>query len=177
MEKEKLCQKILKDLNKSDVGVKVSQDIKGNYYSYINNCIYLNGKQIGNNEEIAKENVVIAHESIHATQSKKIHILNVILSNLELILFLMFCIIAVVCKSVLVLKIIYMFTGILAICVRNMLEIRAMINSFNLDSKYSNNEMKEIIEKDNHKFKYILPLGMLSYSWFRILRVILVIFV
>lgn len=175
MDKEVLCKNILKDINKSDVGVKVSQDIKGNYYSYINNCIYLNNKKCKMIEAKAKENVVVAHECIHATQNKAIHIANVILANLELLSFLAFVIICFAFKSIEVFKIVYITICTLSIIFRCILEFPAMINSFGLAQKYSSKEVSEIIQENRKKMKYLLPLGILSYTWFKILRLILVI--
>jgi len=175
MEKEILCKNILKDLNKKEVGVKVSQEIKGNYYSYLHNCIYLNNKKSCDNQEMAKESVVIAHECIHAKQSKTLHLSNVILSNLELLLFVLFVILCVTFKTILTLKIICIIFCILSLSCRCVLEIPAMINSFDLVNKYSNNEIKELILKDKEKIKYLMPIGILSFSWFRILRLVLII--
>lgn len=175
MEKEVLCKNILKDLNKKNVGVKVSQDIKGNYYSYIHNCIYLNNKSATTIEDKAKENVVVAHECIHATQNKMVHLANMVLANLELLLFLIFVVVLVAFGSIEVLKVIYSAVCILSLIYRCILELPAMINSFDLAEKYSNKEVIEIIQKDKKKIKYLLPLGILSYTWFKILRLILVI--
>jgi len=175
MEKEVLCKNILKDLNKSDVGVKVSQEIKGNYYSYINNCIYLNNKNSDTIKEKAKENVVVAHECIHATQNKIVHIANVILANLELLLFLIFVVVLVAFQSIVVLKVTYITICTLSIICRCILELPAMINSFELAIKYANKDISEIIQKDKKKIKYLLPLGILSYTWFKLLRLILVV--
>ena len=177
MEKEIFCKTILKAMNKSNVGVKVSQNIKGNYYSYINNCIYLTDKKISNNKEKAKENVTIAHECIHARQNKQNHIINVILSNLELVLFILVCIIFFAFKRIFILKIVYIFICFLALVCRHTLEIPAMIDSFDLAVKFSDNKIKEIINKDKEKIKYMIPIGMLSYSWFRLLRLVLIILI
>lgn len=175
MKKETLCKSILKDLNKSDVGVKVSQDNKGNYYSYINNCIYLNNKKPETIEDKAKESVVVAHECIHATQNKALHIANVILSNFEILIFLMFVIILIFFECILTIKITYIAVCLLSIICRLILELPAMINSFNLAEKYSSKQVCETIQKDKKKIKYLLPLGILSYTWFKIVRLVLII--
>lgn len=174
MEKEVLCKNILRDLKKQDVGVKVSQDIKGNYYSYIHNCIYLNSNNTENIQDKAKECVVVAHECIHATQSKALHITNVILSNLEILLFIVFVIVRIAFKSILPLKLVYVTICVLSLICRCILEIPAMINSFELARKYCNNEINEVIQKDKKSAKKLLPLGILSISWFKIIRLILV---
>lgn len=176
MEKQSLCKKILNDLNKSDVRVKVSQDIKGNYYSYINNCIYLNNKNSETIKYRAKENVVIAHECIHATQNKALHITNVILANLELLLFLVLFIIYFAFNSLVPFRLIYIIIWMLALICRLVLELPAIISSFDLAVKYSDERVSEIIQKDKKKINFLLPLGILSFTWLKLLRLFLIIF-
>ena len=158
-------------------------EIKNNrssYYFFMNDIIYLSKEQLNKNEFI--ENLIlISHEIIHSLQSKVLHVINFILSNIEIILFLFLIIAnAFVSKIWTGFEYGYLTVSIISIITRFFIEMEAVIKSIKLvrkrlksnDIKYKYN-----VEKIN-KFKTELlttfPIMILSLFGFKILRIVIV---
>lgn len=94
MEQENLTKEVLALLNNKHTLVKESNDIEANYYNFVTDTIYLRTKIKENKSAKGLENanpfcgnlVTICHECIHSIQSKMLHIVNLILSNISIIL-------------------------------------------------------------------------------------------
>ncbi|MBR5227411.1 MAG: hypothetical protein IKV94_02095 [Clostridia bacterium] len=154
---------------KENTKIIVSDEIKGNYYFYLNNTIYLSKAQ---NCE-SKEAVVICHECIHAMQSKILHVLNLIFSNIELILFFAIVLMKIFKYENIVLIGAYLVIAFLAISIRSALEIPAMIYSFDFAKKYVP-QLSDELEKAKKSIKYMLPLGILKFAGLKLIRVLII---
>lgn len=167
-----LCQNILKSQKNDHTKVKVIDSNKGGYYSYLTDSIYIPEKKYENS---VKNLVILCHECIHSTQSKSIHTLNVVLSNLELIVFLC-AIISVVYNLLVGVSIpLYLFICVISIIFRCVLEIPAMVGSFNIAKKFCNNSEVDAVCEAQKQAKKKLFLGVLSFCWGRLFRTIIVI--
>lgn len=93
MEKVALTKEILYLLNNHHTSVETVENVKTNYYNFVTDKIYLARKRNNSKYKKGLENanpfcgelVTICHECIHSVQSKWLHILNLILSNLSII--------------------------------------------------------------------------------------------
>lgn len=177
MDKVEVCQTILNDLGSVDTKVLTVEGLKGNYYSYITNTIYLNKNNVEDTPDKAKELVILCHESIHSTQKKSLHILNFVLSNIEIFMFIFAIILYLYCGNITKFTIYYTIANILSIAFRIFLEIPAMLKSFEIAKKYSTVEEKEIILENQRKVSRFLPLGILFFSWSRVARLIIVLII
>lgn len=144
---------------------------KGAYYSYFTDSVYISSKVTGSD---AKNIVVVCHECIHSMQSVWLHMLNVILSNLELLLFIT----VAICITFGYFKfwaiLVYILCGTLSIVARCMLELPAMIGAFELAKKYSDEKAAKEIAKEQKNINKMLPLGVLSFTWSRLFRIALI---
>lgn len=177
MDKVKLCEKILKSLNSADINVQVLDNFKGNYYSYINKTIYLNKESATSIDEKVKQLVVISHEAYHTTQSRVQHILNGILSNLEIVYIVILAFIYIFSKLTFLQVLIYVMICLSSIVTRIQLEIPAITNSFKISKNFCDVDEIKVLDKLKLKAKIMMPLGVLSFSWFRLLRLVLVLIV
>lgn len=154
---EDLTKNILNFLNNEHTKVEIKEDFKGNYYSYINDTIYLaknfeqqkmpsKAKTI--NKDVA-ELIVTCHECIHSIQNKYLHILNTIFSNLSIICTLLCVAIRILGVSFLWLKIVAMSVILISIVLRLFLEIDAISGSLNLaKDMVLNRSVQEISNQD-----------------------------
>ena len=81
-----VCNSILKKLNNNSTKIAEMSTIKGNYYSSINDTIYISN--VSKNASDENRVIVIAHECIHSIQNKVVQLANTVISNLYLILLL-----------------------------------------------------------------------------------------
>lgn len=129
-----ICELVLKVLDNQNVKVKLKKDINGNYYSFLNNTIYLTNREL-NKEELKKPDlkcgqlITICHECIHSTQSRWLHILNVLFSNLAIVLALLFFIRIIMYSGITLLGVLESFVLLVAILLRLILEIDAIKKS------------------------------------------------
>lgn len=172
MNKAEFCKSVLKQEGNTHTDVVEIETTNGGYYSYVTDKIYISNTTI---DVIAKDVVVLCHECIHSMQNKWLHLLNVALSNMEIILFvaitlyILFAGFNVWCVAI------YLACNILSIIVRCLLELPAMISSFDMAKKHCDSQMRAEIEYKQKQSKKMLPLGILSFTWPRIFRVCLVI--
>lgn len=168
---------ILKKLGNNDTKIKLDDDIKNSYYVFVNDTIYL-----ANNEKARKDYsrlCLISHECWHSIQSKIMQKINFILSNIEIILF-------VICAVLLLFKLNFIFVPILyglivisSLIVRFILEFDAIKNSVILSKNYIEEKFDKdssiLVEKEFSKnIKKLLPAFILSVSISKICRYVLI---
>ncbi|MDD3303347.1 MAG: hypothetical protein PHP54_00295 [Clostridia bacterium] len=171
----KMAEDILIGLNNYTTKIKLDDDIKNSYYIYLNDTIYL-----ANNAD-AQTNYsrlcLIAHESMHSIQSKKLQKLNFILSNIELVAFVV-CVLLLIFKvSFLAIPIIYALNAVFSLAIRLVLEIDAVKNSVIISENYvrqllGDEEAKIVEEEFAKETKKLLPIFLLALSWLKILKII-----
>lgn len=170
---EVVCSQILYILGNNKTDIKIDKDIKNSYYVFLNNTIYLSDKSKNNNNYYRI--CVIAHECIHSIQSKLIQIFNFVLSNVELIAFVISIICALLKFSTSIVLYTYLGINIVSMIPRLILEIDASIKSIDLVRKYikdkvSENESNLLIKYYNSKVLVFLPIFVIYLLAGRILR-------
>lgn len=175
---ENICKDILKLLGNNNTKVIKVADIKGSYYAYINNTIYLSQKSL--DKEIEKSLVVLCHECIHSIQNKHLHKLNFIFSNIEILFSIILFIIIYLKSSFLLISIIvYLLTLFLSISTRIILEKDAVKRSFELSKECLNNNIFECngsrIEKLKERASRVIIIMYLSLFWKKIVKIILMV--
>lgn len=162
-ENKEICRDVLDNiLMKKEVKVKVDEDFKGNYYNGVTNEITLSGKE--KQETHISRPMVVCHECIHATQSKVLHYINYIGSNLEVLLFVITLISIFIFKNIDILLIIYNIIGITIIIIRTILELQAIYKAIPLSNIY----MKQYIDDESRylvikRYKTMIIIMMLPF--------------
>lgn len=153
--------------------------IKGNYYIFLNDTIYITK----NNTTDFSRLTVICHECIHSIQSKMLHMINFILSNIELILFVICCILKLFNIFESIINIIYPIFSLISIIPRIVLENDAIVKSFDLTGtflkKYNVSE-SDILYFDNYLKKQTLisKIGnIFSFTFWKLIRTLIIIIV
>ena len=131
---DKIALEVLHDLKNYKTKIVVDEEIKGNYYIFLNDSIYISSKL--NKDDSYKRLTVICHEVIHSIQSKVLQWINFILSNLEFILFFLILILCKTFKLNYNIKNIYYIIVVLSIFIRAALETHACVGSISLSEKY-----------------------------------------
>lgn len=136
-----IATEVLSILDNNKTKVILSENIKGNYYSFINDTMYIS--KISENTNGYNRAVVICHECRHSIQNKKVQLMNTILSNLTLISYVVFLILVILSK---------MSWTILPICItlicviiREYLELDATKNSVEIYRKYVDGKFEKSI--------------------------------
>lgn len=137
MKKETLTKEILYLLNNNHTSIENVENIKTNYYNFVTDKIYLannindskHKKGLENANPFCGELVTICHECIHSVQSKWLHILNLILSNLSIIFTIISFILMLFFSKPIWWIVISATIIVLAIFVRLFLEINAITRS------------------------------------------------
>lgn len=169
-----LCKHILAEQGNNHTKVVALNTNRGGYYSYINDSIYISS---GNSNDKLKDIVVICHECIHSNQSKYLHIANIVVSNLEILAFILAILSMILGFITTPILMVYIAICLISITIRCVLEFPAMVNSFEIakgfccvdDVRNICNIQKQI----GNKFF----MGALSFSWTRVFRIFLTIIV
>ena len=169
-------KQILKHIGNENTKVCKDTDIRGNYYSCITDTIYLSKKKEEKylQKGRLKELIIFCHEAIHSMQNKKVQMLNVVLSNVELIYFMILVLTSFQKKSMTSI-LIYLTILLLTMIIRTSLEIDAILKSFNLAKEVlvnfdkKGNKVDEL-ERTKLKLKVMLPLEVIRLNFFRIIR-------
>lgn len=140
---EKICNDILSKLDKKDVKVKIEPEYTSCVYTIFNNTITL-----GKFKQDYMKPQTIAHECIHASQSKRMLWANFIFSNIYLIFFVVISALTFFSKvhNTNVFAIILIFASIVQYILRFTLENEAMIKAKYLAKEYI--EEEKILTKD-----------------------------
>lgn len=176
-DKEKQCQKILDSLENVKTKIKLVGDIKGSYYAYITDTIYLSNNNKKTDEE---ELVILCHESVHSVQSKKSHMLNFILSNLEIAISLILILLLwFKNNNIILVSIIYSAILLATVIVRILLENEAVVKSFILAKEESEKEpniyKKEAIIKLENKAHKNISVLYISLFWKKTIKILFMI--
>lgn len=173
-----IAKDILKSLNNKKTKYVFDEDIKGNYYVYLNDTIYLSSKQSDKNNY--ERLCVISHECIHSIQPKWLQNINFIFSNLEIICFVIFIILSFLKKSNVYLYSVYLVIVTLSIVSRTILELWAIkkapqISKAYLDNKKLNKEEVQIVD-DYYTFlsKLLTPFAIIQIFFFKLIRLLII---
>lgn len=169
-----LCKNILKKQGNNHTKVVALNTNRGGYYSYINDSIYITSDNL--NDRL-KNIVVICHECIHSTQSKYLHIANMVASNLEILAFILAILNMILGCATLTILMVYMAICIISIAIRCALEIPAMVNSFEIAKKFCCFDDIHNICNMQKQIGSKFFIGVLSFSWTRVFRMFLAIVV
>ena len=119
-----IAKDILNKLDNKKTKSIFDKDIKGNYYVYLNNTIYLSDRQ---NEKSNYERLcVIAHECIHSIQPK-------ILQNLKFVVYLLLFFLKVNIQKF---YLVYLIIAIFSLVIRTILELWAISRAPKLSKEY-----------------------------------------
>lgn len=174
---DEITAEIFEIINNNKTKLIQDKDIKNNYYFYLSDTIYLSDNK--KSRENYGRILVIAHECIHSVQSKLIQKLNFILSNFELILFVICMILTFLKLHNEIIKYAYILANIFSVLIRLFLEIDAVKRSVGLASKYLKNKLEET-NFNNVQSVYKLQLKLLFFPFiiglmlFKIIRLIIV---
>lgn len=172
-----LAKDILSELNNSKTKCIIDKDIKGSYYVYLNDTMYLCDKQ--SEKENYERLCVISHESVHSVQPKFLQNINFILSNLEIIAFVIFLILNFLKVERLYIYLGYLVVAIISMIPRLILEFDAMIKAPKLAKQYLEKQKlkSEDINKiyDYYKFStmVLMPVAVIGFFTYKIIRIII----
>lgn len=151
------AKKILQDLGNTHTNIKFIPEFNGNYYNYITDTIYISSREKTNkipkklqglNKE-AGQYVMLCHECIHSIQSKTLHILNLVFSNLSLVLGTILIILKLFSKCNFALNILELILLLLSCIIRGVLEFDAINRSVILVKQYVQNDMIEGVANED----------------------------
>ena len=175
-ENEFVAKEILEMLNNNKTKIEIDSDTKSNLYIFLNDTIYISKNKKDDFNRIC----VIAHECIHSIQSKSAQILNFVLSNIELILFIV--LIALFCfkSKFMPLLILYVLTNIFSIGIRLYLELSAVFGSIKLSDKYFKNYLEDkirdyIVNIYKSQIKTLLVFFIIKLFLFKVVRMVFII--
>lgn len=137
MEQEKIAKEVLSLLGNNHTSVIESDDMEVNYYNFLTDTIYLTtnfnkqkqAKGLENANPFCGNLVTICHECIHSMQAKTLHILNLILSNLSIVLAIICIILMLTVGKVIWFSLVSVAIILVAILVRVVLELEAINKS------------------------------------------------
>lgn len=171
-----VAKEILEMLNNNKTKIEIDSDTKSNLYIFLNDTIYISKNKKDDFNRIC----VIAHECIHSIQSKSAQILNFVLSNIELILFIV--LIALFCFKLkfMPLLILYVLTNIFSIGIRLYLELSAVFGSIKLSDKYFKNYLEDkirdyIVNIYKSQIKTLLVFFIIKLFLFKVVRMFFII--
>ena len=173
-----IAKEILKDLGNNTTKVVLDEDIKNSYYVYLQDTIYISNKE--NNKGVHRC-CLVAHECIHSMQSKLIQKINFILSNLELLFFIVALIFAFTTKLP-VIAYVYFAICFISLIPRIYLELNAIFNSVKLSKKYlekklESQDCQKIIYIYKSQINLLLPFSFFSLFFGKIIRVLIIVIV
>lgn len=180
---EEICKEILNLVNNDKVNVEIEKYNKNSLYVFLNNTMYISNKT-NSKKSIEEQNkskvLVIAHECAHSIQPKVLQIINFVLANLEMILFIIAIIARIFFRKYDILVNSYTVISLLSIVIRWYLEMNATINSVKITNKYmlqndvDKTSIKELIRYYKKELLKALPLFLAWLFLFKIIRLILV---
>ena len=163
-ENKQICETILKKLNNIKVKIKESTDKEASLYIAITDTIL-----IANIKNSYTRMQTIAHECLHSIQNRKLLIFNFIYSNIYILSFIVFTVLAIfnVIKNKLFFAVIFIIMSFIYYVVRSFLEMDAMTKAEFLVKEYmeeyskENAEItKEDVEKISNEYQRINKVGI-----------------
>lgn len=183
-----LTKEILSLLGNNHTKVKVSSNYNCNYYNFLTDTIYLktNMNKIKLAKGLEKANpfcgnlVTICHECIHSMQSKSLHILNLMFSNLSIVLTIVSLILMITTTKPLWFIVISAVLIVGVILIRLALEIQAITKSIALANQAVQkinieNVQKGDVEQAKTIIKRLLPVQILYMVFDKIIMLIIVV--
>ena len=175
---EEVAKQILRDFNNNSTKIKFDKDIKNSYYVYFKDTIYISDTSKNNTY---RRICLIAHECIHSIQSKILQKVNFILSNIEIISFIVCLIFLILTKSEIPLCC-YCAICILSIIPRFILEIDAIIKSLPVSQNYLNKYLDrvkcmQIFSVYKKQIYLLLPIAIISLFFEKIVRILFMFFI
>lgn len=171
-----IAKDILNKLDNKKTKSIFDKDIKGNYYVYLNNTIYLSDRQ---NEKNNYERLcVIAHECIHSIQPKILQNLNFILSNLEVVIFVVYLLLFFLKVNIQKFYLVYLIIAIFSLVIRTILELWAISRAPKLSKEYLEEKnvdeinVKKVENVYNFSTKLLTPFALIQMFFWKILRII-----
>lgn len=183
---QEICKDILTVVNNEDVNIEIDEKSKSSLYVFLTNTIYISNKTNkakSEGDQKKSKVLVVAHECAHSIQSKTMQLINFILANLEIILFIVVILARVFFKKYDILVSSYVLISMMSILVRWYLEMNATINSVKLTIKYmlinkiDNMQIKELVGFYKKELLKTLPLFIISLFISKIARLIIVILI
>jgi Zn-dependent membrane protease YugP len=174
----KECAKeILESMGNDTSRIILDGGLKNSYYIFLNDTIYLSNRE--KNKKAYTRICLVAHECIHSMQSKILQKVNFILSNIEIISFILIFILLLLNKQNNIFIYSYYGLVVLSIIPRIILELDAVIKSVPMATRYlsgklEENELSLVKEVYNFQIKLFLPLFVIGLLIGKILRVAII---
>jgi len=170
-----IAKETLEKLNNNTTKIVSDDDIKGNYYVFLNDTIYLSSKDADKYKRLT----VICHECIHSMQNKIMQLINFVFSNLEVIIFVIFAILKFLNIFGNILTYAYIAIVIISLIPRFLLEIHASLKSIKLSKEYVNekigNKEAKFVEKVvRFQVVSLLPVMLFSLTIWKIIRTLII---
>lgn len=188
MRVDNLTKEILELLGNNHTKVKVSNEYNSNYYNFLTDTIYLTSninkikrvKGLENANPFCGNLVTICHECIHSVQDRRLHILNLILSNLSIALTIISLILMFLLGKTLYFVIISAIIIIDTILIRLTLEAQAITKSIWLANKAIQKINIEKVQKDDVEqaksiIKKLMPLQIVHMIFDKIIMLVIVV--
>ncbi len=174
---EIIAKEILAENNNTKTKIVLDGDIKNSYYIFLNDTIYLSNKNKASTRY--SRLCLIAHECKHSLQSKILQVINFLISNIELIFFVLFAILGLLNFKNSFIPNIYYITVILSIIPRLILEFDAVYSSVRISEKY----VEQKLSKDeadivhlvySFQVKVLVPMLVFSLVIWKAIRSIII---
>lgn len=174
---EIIAKEILAENNNTKTKIVLDGDIKNSYYIFLNDTIYLSNKNKASTRY--SRLCLIAHECKHSLQSKVLQVINFLISNIELIFFVLFSILGLLNFKNSFIPNIYYITVILSIIPRLILEFDAVYSSVRISEKYveqklSKNEADMVHLVYSFQVKVLVPMLIFSLVIWKVIRSIII---
>ncbi len=157
---EDAVKDILKLVGNNNTKIVESDNIKGNYYSFLNDTMYIS--KVAKNTNDYNRIIVICHECVHSIQNKALQLAHTIVSHLTLISYIIAIIFIIL--NINLLEAIIIPITILCIVIRGVLEANAMTTSLDLYSRYVKGKLSEEEIKNTYEFFYKnIKIGRIIY--------------
>lgn len=174
---EIIAKEILAENNNTKTKIVLDGDIKNSYYIFLNDTIYLSNKNKASTRY--SRLCLIAHECKHSLQSKVLQVINFLISNIELIFFVLFSILGLLNFKNSFIPNIYYITVILSIIPRLILEFDAVYSSVKISEKYveqklSKNEADMVHLVYSFQVKVLVPMLVFSLVIWKVIRSIII---
>ena len=174
---EIIAKEILAENNNTKTKIVLDVDIKNSYYIFLNDTIYLSNKNKASTRY--SRLCLIAHECKHSLQSKVLQVINFLISNIELIFFVLFAILGLLNFKNSFIPNIYYITVILSIIPRLILEFDAVYSSVKISEKYveqklSKNEADMVHLVYSFQVKVLVPMLVFSLVIWKAIRSIII---
>lgn len=174
---EIIAKEILAENNNTKTKIVLDGDIKNSYYIFLNDTIYLSNKNKASTRY--SRLCLIAHECKHSLQSKILQVINFLISNIELIFFVLFAILGLLNFKNSFIPNIYYITVILSIIPRLILEFDAVYSSVKISEKYveqklSENEADMVHLVYSFQVKVLVPMLVFSLVIWKAIRSIII---